>query len=161
MPIDLRKKIRTAFDYATVYTLRKMIMVELSPGQEEESFRANSGDYIGVIALTGDITGHCTLHVSEQTAREAIARLTGEATESVAGISDGVGEFTNMIAGNAKATLPELSVSLSMPKVTRIDNAGETVRRFPGSIELLYTSEIGDIGVRVDAIYSPETDSDK
>jgi|WetSurMetagenome_2_1015567.scaffolds.fasta_scaffold193673_2 chemotaxis protein CheX len=157
MPIDLRKRIRTAFDYATAYTLRKMIMVELSPGQEERSFKARSGDYIGVITLTGDITGHCTLQVSEATAREAIARLTGEATESVAGISDGVGEFANMIAGNAKATLQELSVSLSMPKVTRIENDKQGMQRFPDSIELLYTSEIGDIGVRVDAVRSSES----
>ena len=59
MPIDMQKRIRTAFDYATMYTFRKMIMLELSP-VSGGNCTAQPGDYLGTIMLSGDIAGHCT-----------------------------------------------------------------------------------------------------
>jgi CheY-specific phosphatase CheX len=97
--------------------------------------------------------------LSEEIARTAIARLTGETVEGIEGICDGVGEFANMIAGNAKATLQEFHVSLSMPKVVCFNGGEDVSGRSPRSIQLRYASEIGDIGICIDLTCSQQSDS--
>jgi CheY-specific phosphatase CheX len=158
MPIDMQKRIQTAFDYATMYTFRKMIMLELSPISGGH-YAVRPGDYLGTIILSGDIAGHCTLCLSEEIARTAITRLTGETMEGIDGICDGVGEFANMIAGNAKATLQEFHVSLSMPKVVCFNGGEDVPSMSPRSIQLTYTSEIGNIGICIDLTCSQQSDS--
>jgi chemotaxis protein CheX len=143
-----------AFTEAAVKTFQKMIMVELSLIQDYDKSKIQF-DISGVIGFSGDVKGDCALRMSENTAKEAVTRLTGEIVEQSQEIGDGVGELVNMIAGNAKAALMDFNVSLSFPEIIRGKGHEIGFHRHSDLIELFFTSEIGDICVIV-AFSDPE-----
>jgi chemotaxis protein CheX len=142
----LLEEMRKAFSNAVIRTFQKMIMVECAPGESIQSNLAPA-DFIGSIGFSGYIIGNCVLRLSEQTAREAVSRLSGEKVEKIDEIADGVGEFVNMIAGNAKAALVNLGLSLSMPEVIRGQDDIKDHQKFNKLFDLHFSSEIGNIDV--------------
>ena len=72
----------------------------------------------GVIGLTGKAIGTVVLSLGREAAITATGVMLGEKpTEINADVIDAVGELTNMIAGNAKAALERLEMSISLPNV--------------------------------------------
>ena len=142
----LLDEMRKAFTNAVIRTFQKMIMVECTPVESTQS-DATPVDFIGSIGFSGYISGHCLLRLSEQTAREAVSRLCGDKVEKIDEIADGVGELVNMIAGNAKAALVNLGLSLSMPEVIRGQDQKTGSHKFNELFDLHFSSEIGAIEV--------------
>jgi chemotaxis protein CheX len=143
---QISQRARKALSDAMVITFRKMVMLELSPLPVSEGEKM-SWDFTGIVGFYGDITGNCALRLSDATAREVITRLSGEPPIELSEVSDGVGELTNMIAGNAKGALGDFLISLSFPEVVR--GAGHEIwfHRHTEVITLYFTSEIGNISV--------------
>lgn len=80
--------------------------------------RAPLHEVTGVIGLSGKATGMVVVSFSEPLAlRAAATLLLSETTEIDDDVTDAVGELTNMIAGGAKAELPEWELSVSLPSV--------------------------------------------
>jgi chemotaxis protein CheX len=154
----LLEEMRKAVANAVIRTFQKMIMVECTPVESRQS-DADSVGFSGIIGFSGYINGNCVLRLSEQTAREAVTRLSGEQVDDTSEIADGVGELVNMIAGNAKAALVNLKLSLSMPEVIRGQDHEIGFHRFGELIDLHFSSEIGDIEVITAYSNAPESQS--
>jgi chemotaxis protein CheX len=142
----LLEEMRKAITSAVIRTFQKMIMVECTPVESTQS-DATQDDFIGSIGFTGYIIGNCMLRLSEQTAREAVSRISGEKVENDDEIADGVGELVNMIAGNAKAALVNLGLSLTIPEVIRGQDQKKGFHTFNELFDLHFSSEIGNIYV--------------
>ncbi len=98
-----------------------------------KSARAPLHEVTGVIGLSGKATGMVVVSFSETLAlRSAAALLLADTWEIDDDVIDAVGELTNMIAGGAKAELPQWQMSLSTPSV--IVGGAHTVR-FPSTID--------------------------
>jgi len=72
----------------------------------------------GVIGLSGKAKGVVVLSLCREAALSATEAMLGERpTELSAEVSDAIGELTNIVAGNAKAKLEYLNLSVSLPTV--------------------------------------------
>ena len=72
----------------------------------------------GVIGLTGRAKGAVVLNMCRNAAISASEALLGERPMEIdRDVTDAVGELTNIIAGNAKAKLEHLTLSVSLPAV--------------------------------------------
>jgi chemotaxis protein CheX len=146
MPELLIDMMRTAFFNAAVLTFEKMTMTPIKALPKEQA----GGDVFeisAIIGFSGGITGNCALRLSEQTAREVLSRLAGEPVSEAGEVADGVGELVNMIAGNAKAALVDFALTLSFPQIIRGKGHELSFNRKNGLVDLLFSSEIGNIAV--------------
>jgi chemotaxis protein CheX len=146
MSNEITEKLRSALAEAVQLTFQKMTMVECASVSSIPRDARLCG-FSGIVGFSGLIIGNCVLRLSSETAREAISRLSGEPVDDVEEISDGVGELVNMIAGNAKAALPNLGLMLSMPQVIRGEGHEIGFHRFTELIDLYFSSEIGDFEI--------------
>jgi chemotaxis protein CheX len=72
----------------------------------------------GVIGLSGKAKGVVVLSLCREAALSATEALLGERPLEIGGeVADAVGELTNIVAGNAKAKLEYLALSVSLPTV--------------------------------------------
>lgn len=75
-------------------------------------------DVTGIIGLNGKAIGTVALSIKSDMALAVTEQLIGERpTEVNSQVVDAVGELTNMIAGAAKAQLPQLEMSVGLPTV--------------------------------------------
>jgi chemotaxis protein CheX len=106
---------------ATCSVLRSMLGMEVVRGAIYCKLNDKPAhDVSGVINLTGAAQGTIVLSMSANVAIEATRILTGDKPERVdATVVDAVGELANIIAGNAKAKLSQLSLSIGLPRVVK------------------------------------------
>jgi chemotaxis protein CheX len=107
------------FIESTCHVLRTMLQMEVTRGQiyRKKDCRP-SQDVSGIINLHGAATGVLALGMSSRAALEATRVLVGEEQRQInPTVIDAVGELANIIAGNAKAKLEELHLSISLPCV--------------------------------------------
>jgi chemotaxis protein CheX len=72
----------------------------------------------GVIGLSGKAKGVVVLTLCREAALSATEALLGERPPGINGdVADAIGELTNIVAGNAKAKLEHLALSVSLPTV--------------------------------------------
>jgi chemotaxis protein CheX len=76
-------------------------------------------DVAAVIAFSGAATGNVSLCFTKQTAVKVARKFTGARlmTQDPTALSDALGELANMVAGQARATLPEGGIEVSLPQV--------------------------------------------
>jgi chemotaxis protein CheX len=76
-------------------------------------------DVAAIIAFSGAATGNVTLCFSKKTAVRVARKFTGARllTQDPTALSDALGELANMVAGQARATLPEGGIEVSLPQV--------------------------------------------
>lgn len=90
-------------------------------------------DITGLIGLSGKATGDIVISFAEELALLATEGLIGEKpTEINEDVIDTIGELTNMIAGNAKASMEELELKLALPTV--IVGKNHAIR-FPSKVQ--------------------------
>jgi chemotaxis protein CheX len=141
---------------ATVTVFQKMLgctLTRLTPfikrGSQPEY------DVSGIIGLSGKAKGTVVLSMSREAALAAAEALLGERpTELNADVSDAIGELTNIIAGNAKAKMEELAMSVSLPTV--ITGRNHTVE-FPRKVTPIcipFDCEWGFVSVEVGLVES-------
>ena len=78
-------------------------------------------DISGVIGLSGSVRGAVILIMKEPVALRIASMLTGSVHTSLdSDVVDAIGEITNIIAGNAKQTIPDgEGIVISLPTVIR------------------------------------------
>jgi chemotaxis protein CheX len=115
-------------------TFQTMLQCRVSLGKLwPQAERAPLHEVTAVLGLTGKAAGTVVVSFSKPLAlRAAAAMLLSEATEIDADVVDAVGELANMIAGGAKAELPQWEMSLSTPSV--VVGSPYTIR-FPSNVE--------------------------
>lgn len=114
---------------------------------------SNPRSLVGLIGMTGPIRGTVALNLPINTAMAVVNRLLGTDLRIVDDtVSDAVAELVNIIAGGAKARLPQGEgppIDLSIPTVVK----GNTYRiDYPTDavwLELSFTSELGPFTLSV------------
>jgi chemotaxis protein CheX len=103
-----------------------------------------------IIGVSGKATGTYVLSLSEQVAIEILNRMVGiKATGLDDDVCDAAGEILNMIAGQAKAKLEKLQLSLSLPSMITGKNHE---MRYPSDVRaicVLFESEMGPFAIEV------------
>jgi chemotaxis protein CheX len=107
-------------------------------------------DVSSIIGLAGDAKGAIVLSFSRQTAIAIISIFSGTKYKALTKeVIDGVGELTNIVAGNAKKDLDEYKISISLPGV--ITGKGYQIH-WPRDIPVItipYHSQVGDFTLNV------------
>lgn len=119
-------------------------------GLEQLDCYISTYDVTGVIGLSGQTSGDVVISFEKQVALSAAAALTGGEYEDIEeDVIDTIGELTNMIAGQAKASLSSGDISLALPTVI----VGKDHRiRFPSKIKPMsvpFQSDWGAFNVEV------------
>ena len=119
-----------------------------------------SHEISGIIGLSGKAKGTVVLSLDREAALQAAAHLLGERPADInAEVTDAIGELTNMIAGQAKAQLEHLAMSISLPTV--ITGTGHHID-FPSHatpITVPFTSAWGDVILEVGLCEEPGNES--
>lgn len=109
------------FIEAVVNTFKTMCSVE---AEREKVFLKGDGDerygVTGIIGLGGEATGAVVLNFPEAVAMSAVSSFVGDSYDSItADVVDGVGELTNIIAGDAKNRLMQkgYTFDIGLPKI--------------------------------------------
>lgn len=100
-------------------------------------------DFSAVIGVSGKVTGSFCISFAEETAVEAIARFTGIQVDPKSSlVIDGVGEFTNIIVGAAKAGM-DLPLNIGIPNV--VSGRGHVIA-FPNEARPMRVTFSSDLG---------------
>ena len=117
------KNFINAFVKSVVETLKVMASTEPIPEpiKVERNYHP-AGDVAGFIGMvSNDVRGNLTFTFEKEALFFVLNNMFGETyTEVTSEAADAVGEFTNMIYGNAKTTLNQLGYNLSMALPTVI-----------------------------------------
>lgn len=76
-------------------------------------------DVSALIEFTGNATGCVMLCFNKKAAAKIASQLTGKPVSAfeMTALSDALGEMANIVAGQAKAKLPQTDISISLPRV--------------------------------------------
>jgi chemotaxis protein CheX len=118
--------------------------------QREKVFLKGEGEEVygvsGIIGLGGEATGAVVLNFPESVAIAAVGKFVGEEFRSItSGVVDGVGELTNIIAGDAKNRLIQkgYKFEIGLPKIVTGRNYITAQNRSVPCIVVAFTCEIG------------------
>ncbi len=96
-----------------------MLKMKVEPGKpalKQEPYP--SFDVSGIIGLSGSAQGSIVLSFPKTMALKVVSALLGTELKVVGPeMIDGIGELANIIAGNAKQSLEDLNLSISLPNV--------------------------------------------
>jgi chemotaxis protein CheX len=95
----------------------------------------------GVVGLAGSLAANVHLVLSQATSRRLVAGMVGIEDLSDSDVRDGIGEFTNMIAGGLKNRLDArgFSLRLTVPTLLRGTDVQVTAKGFTfGSTNLIW-----------------------
>jgi len=103
-----------------------------------------------VIGVTGNAAGTIVLSLSKKAAIDVLERMVGIETDEIdADVRDAVGELTNMIAGQAKAQMAQLELSISIPNIV---SGSDHVVHYPSDVTPIcvdFESEVGPFTIEV------------
>lgn len=125
------------------------------------TLKTQSDPYTDVSALidfTGNATGCVMLCFPKNAAAKIASKLTGKAVYAceLTELSDALGEMANMVAGQAKAKLPQDDISISLPRVVLGVDRIESISKKTPVIVLRCDSGLGRFSVEV--LVHPETE---
>ena len=107
-------------------------------------------DVTGIIGLSGKATGDVVISFERNLALSATEALIGDQPSEINDdVIDTIGELTNMIAGNAKASMEDLELTLALPTV--IVGKNHSIR-FPTKVQpiaLAFESDFGFFNIEV------------
>ena len=130
-------------------------MVNVVPTREKVFLKGDSEDVYGVsgiIGLGGEATGAVVLNFPEQVAIAAVSRFIGEEASMItAAVVDGVGELTNIIAGDAKNRLLQkgYKFDIGLPKIVTGRSYITAQNKSTPCIVISFTSDIGRFSIEV------------
>lgn len=141
------------FLHAVLNVLSTMAHVEATPGTPYiNKDRKAVGDVTGLIGVSGHTKGTISLTLSEGAILKIVNNmLFEEYTELNDDIADAVGELTNMIAGQARATLSEQGMSFSASTPSVVSGKGITIRHIDTApvLSIPFSIEEGSFVVEV------------
>lgn len=110
----------------------------------------------GIIGLSGKAKGTVVLSLSKEAALRATSVLLKEQRSEVnAEVVDAIGELTNIIAGNAKAQLEHLALSVSLPTVITGSDVSIEFPRDVTPICIPFGCSWGEVAVEVGLVEQP------
>ncbi|MBN2583744.1 MAG: chemotaxis protein CheX [Planctomycetes bacterium] len=117
MPPTMKVDYINAFVGATRNVFSSMLQTEVTLGQVSvKTSHVTAYDISGIIGLSGDAIGCVVVSFPMDTALAAYKAFAGEEVDPMdPNFLDAIGEVTNMIAGNAKAELEGMSISIGLP----------------------------------------------
>ncbi len=103
----MKVEIINSFLEATVSVIKTMSSVDLAPGKPFlKKGSISTGDISGIVGMTGESEGSLSLSFSKECILHIVSSMFGEPfTEITEEVKDAVGEFTNMISGDARRRL--------------------------------------------------------
>lgn len=107
------------FVRATISTFSTMLGItpELVNASRDAS-PLEQNDVCGIMGLSGDAVGMCSIAFSEKVALKSMGMFLGEEMTTInEDIYDAVGEILNIVAGAAKAEYTELKIMISLPSI--------------------------------------------
>jgi chemotaxis protein CheX len=118
------------------------------------ALKTSSDPHIDVSALiefSGDAAGCVMLCFPKRAAAKIASKLAGRSvsTLELTALSDALGEMANMVAGQAKAKLPQTGVSISLPRVVLCADDIESISEQSPVIVLRCDSGLGRFSVEV------------
>ena len=141
------------FIEATVNTFQTMANIVPT---REKIFLKGEGEEVygvsGIIGLGGEATGAVVLNFPEQVAIAAVGKFVGEDFSSItSGVVDGVGELTNIIAGDAKNRLIQkgYKFEIGLPKIVTGRNYITAQNKSVPCIVVSFASPIGKFCLEV------------
>ena len=123
------------FVQATINVLSSMTGLSPVPGKPyvKKTDKAQ-GDVSAIVGITGCKSGAVALSFSQSCAIALVKGMLGDAIEDIiADTRDAVGEITNMISGQARATLSEMSLPLQGSTPSIVFGANHSLS-FPGQV---------------------------
>jgi chemotaxis protein CheX len=140
----IEASITTFQTMANIVPVREKVFLK---GDGEETYGVS-----GIIGLGGDATGAVVLNFPEQVAIAAVSKFVGEEFTSISsGVVDGVGELTNIIAGDAKNRLAQkgYKFEIGLPKIVTGRNYITAQNRAIPCVVISFTSDIGKFCLEV------------
>jgi chemotaxis protein CheX len=141
------------FIEATINTFQTMCSVD---AKRDKIFLKGEGSEVygvtGIIGLGGEASGSVVLNFPAEVAMSAVGSFVGEAYDNIsAEVVDGVGELTNIIAGDAKNRLGQkgYSFDIGLPKIVVGRNYVTAQSRSLPCIVISFTSSIGNFTIEV------------
>jgi chemotaxis protein CheX len=103
----MKVEIINSFLEATVSVIKTMSSVDLAPGKPFiKKGSISTGDISGIVGMAGESEGSLSLSFSKECILHIVSSMFGEPfTEITEEVKDAVGEFTNMISGDARRRL--------------------------------------------------------
>ena len=123
------------FVQATINVLSSMTGLSPVPGKPyvKKTDKAQ-GDVSAIVGITGCKSGAVALSFSQSCAIALVKGMLGAAIEDIiADTRDAVGEITNMISGQARATLSEMGLPLQGSTPSIVFGANHSLS-FPGQV---------------------------
>ena len=123
------------FVQATINVLSSMTGLSPVPGKPYiKNTDKAQGDVSAIVGITGCKSGAIALSFSQSCAIALVKGMLGDAIEDIiADTRDAVGEITNMISGQARATLSEMDLPLQGSTPSIIFGANHSLS-FPGQV---------------------------
>lgn len=123
------------FVQATINVLSSMTGLSPVPGKPYiKNTDKAQGDVSAIVGITGCKSGAIALSFSQSCASALVKGMLGDAIEDIiADTRDAVGEITNMISGQARATLSEMGLPLQGSTPSIIFGANHSLS-FPGQV---------------------------
>ncbi len=123
------------FVQATINVLSSMTGLSPVPGKPYiKNTDKAQGDVSAIVGITGCKSGAIALSFSQSCAIALVKGMLGDAIEDIiADTRDAVGEITNMISGQARATLSEMGLPLQGSTPSIIFGANHSLS-FPGQV---------------------------
>jgi len=115
--------------------------------------KGNPRDVTALIGLSGRASGMLTISFPIETALAIAGRMLGIELKVIdSSVSDAVAEMANIVAGSAKAKLTnddQEPIDLGLPTVVRGNSYAVDYPSHATWLEVPFTSELGDISMRV------------
>ena len=141
------------FIEATINTFQTMVNVVPT---RDKVFLKGEGEEVygvsGIIGLGGEATGAVVLNFPEAVAIAAVSRFVGEEVSTItSNVVDGVGELTNIIAGDAKNRLLQkgYKFEIGLPKMVTGRNYITAQNKSVPCIVISFTSDLGKFCIEV------------
>ncbi len=117
--VTMKVEYINAFIGAAQNVFSSMLNTEVTLGRVTvNTSHVTAHDISGIIGLSGDAVGCVVVSFPMDTALAAYKAFAGEEIDPMdPNFLDAIGELTNMIAGNAKAEIVGMSISIGLPTV--------------------------------------------
>lgn len=141
------------FIEATINTFQTMCSIEAT---RDKIFLKGEGSEVygvtGIIGLGGEASGSVVLNFPANVATAVVSSFVGESYDSIsADVVDGVGELTNIIAGDAKNRLGQkgYNFDIALPKIVVGRNYVTAQSKSIPCIVISFNSAIGAFSIEV------------
>ena len=126
----MKVEIINSFLEATVSVIKTMAAVDLAPGKPFiKKGSISTGDISGIVGMAGESEGSLSLSFSKECILHIVSSMFGEPFTNInEEVKDAVGEFTNMISGDARRRLETAGIIYQGAIPSVITGPGHEIR---------------------------------